>query len=106
MYSDLKLIWIISLLLLLIIILSGIKVCNVPKILETKFIDRKYDYISEPFVVEPTDLNKILKVDDEYVASNLSKVSNENLENKKIKELKDTISLLEMKMRKLMTEKN
>ena len=102
MNTDLKLIFIISLLLLLIILLSGVKVCNVPKILETKFIDRKYNYISEPFIVEPTELNKILKVNDEYVASNLSKIANENLENKKIKELKSTISLLEMKMKKLM----
>jgi hypothetical protein len=103
MNTDLKLIWIISLLLLLIILLSGVKVCNVPKMLETKFIDRKYNYISEPFVVEPTDLNKILKVNDEYIASNLSKIASENRENKKIKELKDTIDLLEMKMKKLMT---
>ena len=99
--SDLKLIWIISLLLLLIILLSGIKVCNVPKMIESKFIDRKYKYISEPFVVEPTELNKILRVNDEYVASNLSKIANENIENKKINDLKNKISLLEMKMRKL-----
>ena len=100
--NDLKLIWIISLLLLLIILLSGIKVCNVPRMLETKFIDRKYKYISEPFAVEPSDLNKILKVNDEYIASNLSKIATENLENKKINDLKNKISLLEMKMRKLM----
>ena len=105
MNTDLKLIWIISLLLLLIILLSGVKVCNVPKMLETKFIDRKYNYISEPFVVEPSDLNKILAVEDEYISSNLAKTLTENKENKKINELKNTISLLEMKMRKLMEKK-
>jgi hypothetical protein len=56
-YVNLNIIWVISLLLLVIIILSGIKICRNPiesKTLATQntnpiFVDKTYKYISEPF---------------------------------------------------------
>lgn len=100
MNTDLKLIWIISLLLLLIIILSGIKVCNISMPLYSRFIDRKYNYISEPFTSD--NANKLLNIEDKYISKNLDKIANERLENKKIKDLKNSIELLESKMKKLL----
>jgi hypothetical protein len=102
MNSDLKLIWVISLLLLLIILLSGIKVCNFSK-LDNRFIDRRYKYISEPFKDEISeDALKLLKVSDDYMSSNLKKMINEKIEDKKIKNLLKNTNILESKMKYLM----
>ena len=100
--SDLKIIWIISLLLLLIILLSGIKVCNLSK-LNNRFIDRRYKYISEPFNnTISDDALKLLKVSDDYMSSNLKKMINEKIEDKKIKDLSKNTKILESKMKYLM----
>jgi hypothetical protein len=101
MNSDLKLIWIISLLLLLIILLSGIKMCNFKK-LDNRFIDRRYRYISEPFNNKiSNNARKILKVSDDYMSSNLKKMINEKIEDKKIKDLLKNTNILESKMKYL-----
>jgi len=107
MNSDLKLIWILSLLLLLIILLSGIKVCKLDKPLYNRFIDRRYNYISEPFNPIETNTNpsenamKILKVSDDYISSNLKKMVDEKRENQKINDLSKDINTMELKMRYL-----
>ena len=57
---NLNTVWVIALLLLVIIILSGVKVCNKDNknnsnnIKNDRFMDTKYNYISEPFEVTPT----------------------------------------------------
>ncbi len=99
MYTDLKLIWVISLLLLLIIVLSGIKVCNIKLPTYDRFIDRRYNYISEPF--DNINIAKLTDSEDKYISKNLSKLSTEKKEQQKIKDLTKSIELLESKMKKL-----
>jgi hypothetical protein len=103
--TDLKIIWVIALLLLLIILLSGIKVCNLSKSnLNNRFIDRRYKYISEPFNnTISDDALKLLKVSDDYMSSNLQKMINEKIEDKKIKDLSKNTKILESKMKYLTT---
>jgi hypothetical protein len=100
--TDLKIIWVISLLLLLIILLSGIKVCNLSiSKLNNRFIDRRYKYISEPFNTISDDALKLLKVSDDYMSSNLQKMINEKIEDKQIKNLSKNTKILESKMKYL-----
>jgi len=102
MNSDLKLIWVLSLLLLLIILISGIKICKLDSPLYNRFIDRRYKYISEPFDIIPSDnAKKILNVSNNYISSNLQKMTNEKRENKKINKLSDNINMMELKMKYL-----
>lgn len=101
MNSDLKLIWVLSLLLLLIILLSGIKVCKLDRPLYNRFIDRRYNYMSEPFIVSSDNAKKILNVSDEYISSNLKKMIHEKKENKKINKLSNNINMMELKMKYL-----
>ncbi len=102
MNSDLKLIWVLSLLLLLIILISGIKVCKLDKPLYNRFIDRRYKYISEPFDITPSNnAKKILSVSDDHISSNLKKMINEKTENKKINKLSNNINMMELKMKYL-----
>ena len=99
--TDLKIIWVISLLLLLIILLSGIKVCNLSISKHNRFIDRRYKYISEPFNTISDDALELLKVSDDYMSSNLQKMINEKIEDKKIKDLSKNTKILESKMKYL-----
>ena len=54
---NLNTIWVISILLLVIIILSGIKICDSPVTIKITsnplFVDKPYNYISEPFADTP-----------------------------------------------------
>jgi len=47
--ANLNIIWVISILLLIIIILSGVKICKTPFDPPTIFVDKPYKYVSEPF---------------------------------------------------------
>jgi hypothetical protein len=95
--NELVIILFLALILLITIAVSGIKICNINKALESRFIDRRYKYISEPFEVQ-----MLTEVNDNYISSNLSKIAIEKEENKKIKELKGSIEMMEKKLRNLM----
>ena len=94
MYSDLKLIFILTCLLLVIILLSGIKVCG--KSYGYRFIDRKYNYISEPF----NTIDTIKDINNQYIASNIDKMTSIKLNNARIEDLNKKISSIELLLKR------
>ena len=96
MYSDLKLIFILTCLLLVIILLSGIKVCNTPY--GYRFIDRKYNYISEPFDIV-NDINTIKDLNNQYLALNIDKMKIIKSNDIKIKDLNKKIEMIEKQLK-------
>jgi hypothetical protein len=94
MYSDLKLIFVLTSLLLVIILLSGIKVCGTPY--GNRFIDRKYNYISEPFDI----LDDIKNINSQYIASNIDKMTSIKLNNLKIEDLNKKIASIELELKR------
>jgi hypothetical protein len=97
MCSDLKIIWILSLILLVIILFTGITTCSSP-VLYNRFIDRKYQYISEPFSEIENTKNNIINKNKEYIISNMDKMVFVKENEKKIRNLTSIISELETKL--------
>ncbi len=93
MYSDLKLIFVLVCLLLVIILLSGIKVCHFPY--GNRFIDRKYNYISEPFDA----LDTIKDMNYRYAVANIDKMTSIKLNDSRIKDLNNKIASLELSLK-------
>jgi hypothetical protein len=100
--NELIIILFLAIILLITIAVSGIKICNINKALESRFIDRRYKYISEPFDAKSLINDITTDVNDNYISSNLSKIAIEKKENKKINELKNSIEMMELKLRNLM----
>lgn len=98
----LKLIFIISLILLIIILLSAINVCSM-SVYYNRFIDRYYTYISEPFNPIPVNtLNpfekSVMKINNSYLAKSIDRMAKIKMNENKINNIKDAISTLEMKL--------
>ncbi len=94
MNSSLRIIFIIAVLMLIIILLSGVKVCTVPLSLKLSdiFIDKKYRYISEPFAVSAAQLNAVKDVKDKYTGNVLVQAAGQALQNEKIKNIDQQIT--------------
>jgi hypothetical protein len=101
MYSDFKIIWVLSLILLVIILLTGIKTCSIP-VFYNKFIDRRYTYISEPFIELDSHQKDIINLNNKYLTSNMDKMVLVKSNEKKIKDMKNMISELETKLNRIM----
>ncbi len=98
----LKLIFIISVILLVIILLSAINVCSM-SVYYNRFIDRYYNYISEPFNPIPENtLNpvetELMKINNSYITKSIDRMTKIKMNEKKINNIKDVISTLEMKL--------
>ncbi len=94
MDSSLRVIFIIAVLMLIIILLSGIKVCSVPLTMKLGdiFIDKKYRYISEPFAVSQSQLNAVKDVKDNYTGNVLVQAAGQALQNEKLKTIDQQIT--------------
>ena len=94
MNSSLRIIFIIAVLMLIIILLSGIKVCNIPLTMKLSdmFIDKKYRYISEPFAVTAEQINAVKDVKDNYTGNVLVQAAGQALQNEKIKNIDKQIT--------------
>jgi hypothetical protein len=98
----LKLIFIISVILLVIILLSAINVCSMSEYYN-RFIDRYYTYISEPFNTVPVNTlnpfeNELIKINNNYISKSMNRMAKIKINEKKINNIKDAISTLEMKL--------
>jgi hypothetical protein len=106
---NLNTVWVITLLLLVIIILSGIKVCdntNTPRNNtniknDPRFIDTNYNYISEPFEETPTP-DPIIKQFGDLAQGRIDKTLQQTIDQEKknlqIHNLKDQVESLESKI--------
>ncbi len=94
MDSSLRIIFIISVLMLIIILLSGIKVCSIPMSIKLRdmFIDKKYRYISEPFAITGEQKNAVKNVKDEYVGYVLNQAAGQAIQNEKLKNIDKQIT--------------
>jgi hypothetical protein len=94
MNSSLRIIFIIAVLMLIIILLSGIKVCKIPLTMKLgdMFIDKKYRYISEPFAVTAAQINAVKDVKDNYTGNVLVQAAGQALQNEKIKNIDQQIT--------------
>jgi hypothetical protein len=104
---NLNIVWVIALLLLVIIILSGVKVCNKNTNInhtlknDNRFMNPDYNYISEPFEETPTP-DPIIKQFQDLSQSRIDKTFRRTLNQEKkhleIKNLKDQIESIENKI--------
>jgi hypothetical protein len=94
MNSSLRIIFIIAVLMLIIILLSGIKVCSVPLTMKLGdvFVDKKYKYISEPFAVSQAQINAVKDVKDNYTGNVLVQAAGQAIQNEKIKNIDQQIT--------------
>jgi hypothetical protein len=105
---NFNIILVIVLLLIIIILLSSIKICRMPlsKLMDSRFIDTRYKYISEPFqsntiISNPTKdlvLDGLNKIAQNSVNLNLTQTIDQEKQNRQINLLKNQISELENKM--------
>jgi hypothetical protein len=98
----LKIIFSISVFLLFIILLSAINVCSM-SVYYNRFIDRYYTYISEPFNPIPINtLNpfetSLMNINNGYITKSIDRMAKIKMNEKKINNIKDVISTLEMKL--------
>lgn len=77
-----NLVFIISIILLVIILLSAINVCS-NSVYYNRFIDRYYSYISEPFTITTKSIDRMSKI---------------KMNEQKINNIKNAISTLETKL--------
>ncbi len=106
---NLNTVWVITLLLLVIIILSGVKVCNTNNVNNvsnmkkenTRFMDSRYSYISEPFEANLTP-NPIIKqfgdLTQERIDKTLQKTIDQERKNLQIYNLKNQVESIENKI--------
>lgn len=105
---NLNTVWVIALLLLVIIILSGVKICDKKSINSenkeqtiSRFLDTDYNYISEPFEVTPV-VDPILKqfsdLSQKRIEKTMQKTLNQERKNLQINNLKNQIDELENKI--------
>jgi hypothetical protein len=109
---NLNTVWVITLLLLVIIILSGVKVCNKDNNINTiknnnRFVDSRYSYISEPFIVPPipkptsTDeqiINDFNNLSDARIQKTYDRTLNQERKNLQIKNLTKQVDSIENKI--------
>ena len=100
---DFNIILVITLLLIVIIFLSGIKICRIPfnKLMDSRFIDTKYSYVSEHFVTQPTldpILSKLGDIGKDSIGNVLTQTIDQQKQNRQINILMNQVSSLENKM--------
>jgi hypothetical protein len=107
---NLNTVWVITLLLLVIIILSGVKVCNKDNNTNTiknnnRFVDSRYSYISEPFEVTPNPTStheEIIKnfndLSQERIQKTYNRTLNQERKNLQIKNLTNQVDSIENKI--------
>jgi hypothetical protein len=96
---NLNIVWVIALLLLVIIILSGVKVCDKKSIKEqtiSKFIDTDYNMISEPF--EDPLIAKFGELSQQGINKIKQKTLDQERKNLQINNLKTQIEGIESKI--------
>ncbi len=105
---DFNIILVITLLLIVIILLSGVKICKIPlnlnlnKALNDRFIDTRYNYISEPFDISTDPM--VYDVGDfafNSINQTLTQTVDQEKQNRQINGLMDQISNLENKIKVL-----
>jgi hypothetical protein len=87
-----NLVFIISIILLVIILLSAINVCS-NSVYYNRFIDRYYSYISEPF-----DAKDFINENNIYLSKSMDRMSRIKINDQKINNIKNAISTLETKL--------
>ncbi len=87
-----NLVFIISIILLVIILLSAINVCS-NSVYYNRFIDRYYSYISEPF-----DTTDFINENNSYLTKSMDRMSRIKINDQKINNIKNAISTLETKL--------
>jgi hypothetical protein len=103
---NLNTILVITLLLLVIILLSGVKVCNTTNMnnmnkvkKDVRFIDSRYSYISEPFQVTPDPIIKQFgDLTQERIDKTLQKTLDQEKKNLQIYNLKNQVESIENKI--------
>ena len=103
---DFNIILVITLLLIVIILLSGVKICKIPlnlnKALNDRFIDTRYNYISEPFdIVTDPMVYQVGDIAVDSINQTLTQTVDQEKQNKQINGLMDQISNLENKIKVL-----
>jgi hypothetical protein len=103
--NSIYIILIIVLLLGIIILLSGVKICKIPydkASLNGRYIDTRYKYISEPFIADPlSKVDPLIESSIDMIEIAYTQSVDQEKQNKKIGELKDQISILENKIKVL-----
>jgi hypothetical protein len=89
-----NLVFVISIILLVIILLSAINVCS-NSVYYNRFIDRYYNYISEPF---DSPEKSFMNQNNMYIAKSIDRMSKIKINEQKINNIKNAISTLEMKL--------
>jgi peptidoglycan hydrolase CwlO-like protein len=98
---NLNIVWVIALLLLVIIVLSGVKVCNNPNTTknDNRFMDSRYSYISEPFEATPDPIVKQFgDLTQQRIDKTLRQTLDQERKNLQITNLKNQIDTLENKI--------
>lgn len=106
---NLNIVWVIALLLLVIIILSGVKVCNKDtninnttlKKNNNRFMNPNYNYISEPFEGTPTPdpiIKQFQDLSQSRIDKTLQRTLNQEKKHLQIKNLKDQVESIENKI--------
>lgn len=104
---NLNIVWVIALLLLVIIILSGVKVCNKDTNINNKsknddrFMNPNYNYISEPFEGTPTPdpiIKQFQDLSQSRIDKTLQRTLNQEKKHLQIKNLKDQVESIENKI--------
>ena len=108
---NLNIMLIITFLLIIIIILSSVKICNnhvkSKNInIDNRFMDQRYSYISEPFETEQIatpdpNIKKFGDLADVNFNKKLKQTTDQEKQNKNIKELEELINTLENKIKVL-----
>lgn len=107
---NFKTIWVLSLLLLVIILLSGIKICKIPQLAVDQYIDVKY---REPFEIsdisdinavnatniEPNDYNSLQQLVKRHFTKELNQFVDQERQNQ-------TLAFLDEKLENISTKVN
>jgi hypothetical protein len=101
---NLNTVWVITLLLLVIIILSGVKVCNKNTDIninkkDDRFMNPNYNYISEPFEATPDPIIKQFgDLTQQRIDKTLQRTLDQERKNLQIHNLNNQIESIESKL--------